>query len=125
MKGEGMSRQYSISEIAEQTGLTSDTLRYYEKIGLIPSPQRGPGGSRLYSQEDIGKIHFLLHLKHTEMPLKHIQEYIRVYDDQDEELCYRLLDEHRIRIEAQMAALNETLVLVKYKLDHFQEIKDG
>nr|WP_163881057.1 MerR family transcriptional regulator [Paenibacillus favisporus] len=120
-----MSRQYSISEIAEQTGLTSDTLRYYEKIGLIPSPQRGPGGSRLYSQEDIGKIHFLLHLKHTEMPLKHIQEYIRVYDDQDEELCYRLLDEHRIRIEAQMAALNETLVLVKYKLDHFQEIKDG
>ncbi|GIO56763.1 transcriptional regulator [Paenibacillus sp. SSG-1] len=120
-----MSRQYSISEIAEQTGLTSDTLRYYEKIGLIPSPQRGPGGSRLYSQEDIGKIHFLLHLKHTEMPLKHIQEYIRAYDDQDEELCYRLLDEHRIRIEAQMAALNETLVLVKYKLDHFQEIKDG
>ncbi|MBB3131172.1 DNA-binding transcriptional MerR regulator [Paenibacillus rhizosphaerae] len=120
-----MSRQYSISQIAEQTGLTPDTLRYYEKIGLIPSPGRGAGGSRLYTKEDIGKIHFLLHLKNTEMPLKNIQEYIKAYDAQDEELCYRLLEEHRIRIEAQMAALNETLQIVKYKLDHFQEIKDG
>lgn len=51
-------RTYSISEVAEQTGLSTDTLRYYEKIGLLASPTRGGGQKRMYDEGDIGRIRF-------------------------------------------------------------------
>lgn len=62
-------RTYSISEVAEQTGLSTDTLRYYEKIGLLASPTRGGGQKRMYDEVDIGRIRFLNHLRRTDMPL--------------------------------------------------------
>ncbi|MFS0726760.1 MerR family transcriptional regulator [Paenibacillus sp. 1P07SE] len=115
----------TISEAAALTGLTADTLRYYEKIGLIESPVRGSGSQRRYSERDIGKVRFLTHLKRTHMPLKKIRNYVNSYNAQDEAQCYALLDEHRQAIETQMADLQETLNLIRYKLEHFQDIKDG
>ena len=44
---------YSIGQAAELTGFSIDTLRYYEKIGLMKPPERGPGGLRSYSEEDV------------------------------------------------------------------------
>ncbi|SET14117.1 MerR family transcriptional regulator [Paenibacillus sp. NFR01] len=117
--------RYTISEAAEQTGLTPDTLRYYEKIGLILSPGRDVHGQRAYSEEDLGKIRFLNQLKRTNMPLRKIREYVQRYAEQDESGCYELLDEHGRGIEAQLAELTETLELIHYKLKHFQQIKDG
>ncbi|UED77511.1 MerR family transcriptional regulator [Brevibacillus sp. DP1.3A] len=66
-------RTYSISEFAERTGVSTDTLRYYEKIGLLASPTRGGGQKRMYDEEDIGRIRFLNHLRRTDMPLKKIR----------------------------------------------------
>ena len=116
---------YAISEAAELTGLTPDTLRYYEKIGLVVPPARDANGQRLYSEADIGKIRFLTLLKRTGMPLKNIREYVRHYERQDEDGCYALLDVHRKAIEEQLAELTETYRVIQYKLAHFQEIKDG
>ncbi|CAG7650488.1 putative HTH-type transcriptional regulator [Paenibacillus solanacearum] len=116
---------FTIAEAAEMTGLSLDTLRYYEKIGLIASPKRGAGGQRMYSSEDVGKIQFVTYLKRTNMPLKKILAYVQSYNKQDEDSCYALLDEHRASIECQLTELNTTLQLIKYKLEHFQEIKDG
>lgn len=116
---------YTISEAAEQTGLTPDTLRYYEKIGLILPPGRDVHGQRAYSDEDLGKIRFLTQLKRANMPLRKIREYVQRYAEQDESGCYELLDEHGRAIEAQLAELTETLELIRYKLKHFQQIKDG
>ncbi|WP_052098339.1 MerR family transcriptional regulator [Paenibacillus stellifer] len=116
---------YTISEVSGMTGLPADTLRYYEKIGLVASPDRGAGLQRLYTKEDIGRIRFLTHLKRTHMPLRKIREYVQRYDQQDEEQCFSLLDEHRQAIESRLEELTATLELIRYKLDHFQEIKDG
>ncbi|SFD75414.1 DNA-binding transcriptional regulator, MerR family [Paenibacillus catalpae] len=116
---------YTIADIAEQTGLSPDTLRYYEKIGLIQPPERGYSGQRKYSTVDLGKIVFVTHLRNTRMPLKKVQEYIDAYNQQDEQQCYALLDEHRRLVEAEIAEWTATLDLLKYKLEHFQEIKDG
>ncbi len=44
---------YKIDEVAKQCGLTKRTIRYYEEIGLLPSPQRSEGNMRLYTQEDV------------------------------------------------------------------------
>jgi DNA-binding transcriptional MerR regulator len=118
-------RTYTISEVVEQTGLTADTLRFYEKIGLLGSPERGGGRQRMYTSVDIGKIRFVSHLKRTHMPLQKIREYIRRYNEQDETGCYDLLDEHRQSIERQIDELKETLQIIGFKLEHFQEIKDG
>lgn len=116
---------FTISEAAEMTGLSIDTLRYYEKVGLVVSPKRGPGGQRMYGSEDVGKIQFVTYLKRTNMPLKKIMAYVQSYNQQDEGSCYALLDEHRASIESQLTELNATLQLIRYKLEHFQEIKDG
>ncbi|MUG87141.1 MerR family transcriptional regulator [Paenibacillus timonensis] len=119
-----MSRQYKIAEISQETGLTPDTLRFYEKKGLLKSPERGPGGVRRYSEEDLGRIRFLLYLRNTAMPLKDIQAYVDAYNRQDETACYDLLDEHRDRVEEQARQLSETLEIIKYKLKHFQDIME-
>ncbi|GJM78867.1 hypothetical protein HMSSN139_13630 [Paenibacillus sp. HMSSN-139] len=74
---------------------------------------------------DIGKIRFVSHLKRTHMPLKKIREYIRRYNELDETGCYDLLDEHRQSIERQIDELKETLQIIGFKLEHFQDIKDG
>ncbi|GGA49099.1 MerR family transcriptional regulator [Paenibacillus physcomitrellae] len=125
MYGFDHNRSYTIAEIAEQTGLSPDTLRYYEKIGLILPPERGYSGQREYSPADLGKIVFVTHLRNTRMPLKKIQEYIKAYNVQNEEKCYALLDEHRQVVESEIEEWKATLDLLKYKLEHFQEVKDG
>ncbi|OUQ86522.1 MerR family transcriptional regulator [Brevibacillus brevis] len=118
-------RTYSISEVAEQTGLSTDTLRYYEKIGLLASPTRGGGQKRMYDEGDIGRIRFLNHLRRTDMPLKKIKEYVEHYSLKDDAHCYALLDAHREAIELRISELNATAEIIRYKLKHFQEIKDG
>ncbi|MFB6466737.1 MerR family transcriptional regulator [Cytobacillus sp. Hz8] len=116
---------YSISKVAERTGLSTETLRYYEKIGLLASPMRGGGQKRMYNEKDIGRILFLNHLKRTDMPLKKIKEYVHHYSQKNDAHCYALLDSHREAIEQRISELNATAEIIRYKLKHFQEIKDG
>jgi len=120
-----MSRYYTISEIAQETGLSQDTLRYYEKAGLLESPVRGAGSNRMYTDQDLGNIRFILYLRNTMMPLKDIQAYVEAYRRKDESRCIELLDEQRVRVENQMDQLRQTHEIIVYKLEHFQEIKDG
>lgn len=117
--------RFTISEVSKITGLSTDTLRYYEKKGLIISPERGGGGKRRYSKKDVGRIRFLTYIKKTNMPLKKIQDYVKYYEEHDEEKCYALLDEHRQTVEQQISELAVILQKIQYKLEHFREIKYG
>lgn len=125
MHKERDNQSFTISEVSEMTELSADTLRYYEKIGLLTSPERGAGMQRMYTSEDIGRIRFLTYLKRTHMPLKKIQQYVNYYELQEEEQCFVLLDEHRQDIERQMKELESTHQLIQFKLANFQAIKDG
>ena len=51
--------QFQIGEVSQKTGASIDTIRYYEKLGLLEKPTRGEGGFRLYSKEMIGKLRFI------------------------------------------------------------------
>jgi len=56
---ENSTQTYKISDVAEQTGLSVDTLRYYEKTGLLKKVSRAPSGVRLYNNQDLSRLRFI------------------------------------------------------------------
>lgn len=117
-----MEIKFSISELSEKTGLSIDTIRYYEKIGILPSPRRKGNGQREYTSGDLERFIFITHLKRTQMPLKEIDRYIQFYIDQDYENCYEVLHKHKVEIEEQMAEMSMALDKITYKLTNFKSL---
>ncbi|WP_445488807.1 MerR family transcriptional regulator [Niallia sp. 03133] len=77
VKWKGMKRLLSISEAAEKSGISPYTLRYYEKIGVLPPPKRKNGGNRFYTDSDVNFMIFLKSLKETGMSLDDIIEFVK------------------------------------------------
>ncbi|MBW7453541.1 MerR family transcriptional regulator [Paenibacillus sepulcri] len=120
-----MEETFAIAEFSKRTGLSQDTIRYYEKIGLLPAPMRRANGQREYVKIDLDRVLFITHLKRTDMSLKKILEYVTRSKEKDYEECYSILDEHKQHIESQLADMQTTLDILKYKLDNFQALKTG
>ncbi|MGE7903563.1 MerR family transcriptional regulator [Peribacillus sp. NPDC094092] len=116
---------FTISDVAKKTGLSPDTIRYYEKINLLPTAKRNENNIRQYVQLDIDRILFINHLKRTQMPLKKIQEYMKFSLAKNEEACKAILEEHKNQITSQVTDLQATLDIINYKITHFQHIKTG
>ena len=68
---------YSISQVSERTGYSADTLRLYEKAGLLPGVMKR-GGRRVYTEENLRSIRLIGCLKKTGMPLAEIAEFMRL-----------------------------------------------
>jgi DNA-binding transcriptional MerR regulator len=113
---------YSIAEISGKTGLSYDTIRYYEKIGLIPTIRRSKNGQREYDKEDLSRIIFVTKLKRTNMPLKEIESYMTLASAHDYESCYRILNEHKRQIESQINDMQEALSVMNFKLTHYEDL---
>lgn len=126
---------YTIREAAKLTGFSPDTLRYYEKIGLVQSPQRGAGEARLYGEEDIRLLESLHCLKQTGLSLEEIKEFIQEgrcfagragewSPDDIQTMSSRsgILAEHLTRMEKQRQELDNVIELTKQKLNYYNEI---
>jgi DNA-binding transcriptional MerR regulator len=113
---------FSIREISKQTGLSYDTIRYYEKIGLLPPVKRQGNGHKEYDKHHLDRFNFISRLKQTRMPLKEIERYMTLASARNYESCYSILNEHKLKIESQMAEIHTTLEMVNYKLDHFRDL---
>jgi DNA-binding transcriptional MerR regulator len=127
---------YSISEVAEATGFTSHTLRYYEKIGLLSSPTR-QGGKRLYSEGDVRLLRFMKVLKNTGMSLEDIQEFLVdgcLLENRDSERGNKvlkrmnILKKHLLTLEEQRKEIEMVIKLTEEKLgmyrDMLEEVND-
>jgi len=114
----------TIQEVSETTGLSAHTLRYYERIGLIHPIEREENTRRLYTEDDIGWIDFLLKLRATGMSIKDMQKYAELQRQGDETLPERveMLKELRENVEARMSELNEHLKLIYYKIEIYGQI---
>ena len=114
----------TIQEVTEATGLSAHTLRYYERIGLIHPIEREENTRRLYSDEDVGWIKFLLKLRATGMSIKDMQKYAELQRQGDATLPERveMLKSLRDKVEAHMDELNEHLKLIYYKIEIYQNI---
>jgi DNA-binding transcriptional MerR regulator len=112
----------SIAATAERTGVSAHTLRYYERIGLIDPVGREEGGRRLYSDGDLARVDFLRKLRSTGMPITRMHEYVElVRSGAGTELArLELLEEHRRRVEPDLAHLNDCLAAIDHKIDMYR-----
>lgn len=112
---------WSIGMVAEQLGLDADTLRYYERRGVLPEPRRDPAGRRWYGSADVHLIEVLMHLKNTGMPLAQIADFTRLVARDPEGVPERLalLERHRRHIEQQLDAWRSSLMAIEAKIEDY------
>lgn len=108
---------YSISQAAEKINVSTYTLRYYDKEGLLPMIERGKNGIRIFKEEDFTWLRLINCLKSSGMPIKDIKQFIDWYMQGDSTLQQRrdMFYERKAIIEQQIQELQKTLNSVKYK----------
>lgn len=116
-----------MKEVAQITGLSEHTLRFYEKQQLILNIKRDSNNYRLYSDFDIQWIQFLTKVKSTNMPLKDIQKYVELMAKGNSTLAEReeMLLKHKQRIAEQISTLSDILIQIDNKLLRYQRIREG
>lgn len=114
---------YNIQEFSEKTGITSSTLRYYEKEGLISGVERTKGGMRRYSDKDLEIVGLISCLKKTGMSIQDIARFVRLTNEGDHTLEERieLLKEHREQVLSRIEEMQKHLDKVTWKLNYFTQ----
>ncbi|MGF1429504.1 MerR family transcriptional regulator [Kitasatospora sp. LaBMicrA B282] len=117
----GSSLRHAISEVAARTGLTTHTLRWYERIGLLDPVDRSHAGRRLYSDDDLARLAFLGRLRLTGMPVADMLRYVELVREGDHTIEGRreLLVAHREEVRQKIADLHATLAVLDYKIDRY------
>ena len=119
---------YSIAEAASATDLTPDTLRYYERDGLMLRPvARSTTGHRRYTEADIRWIDMLNCLRGTGMPIRDVRRYADLVrqDDGNEQARLDLLRAHRMHVLAQLAEVQEHLGAIDRKIGIYSDKVEG
>jgi DNA-binding transcriptional MerR regulator len=111
-----------IAEVSEQSGMSSDTLRYYERIGLIPPVNRNGSGIRDYSDLDVRRVEFVKCMRSAGLPIEVLIEYFRLIQQGDKTIAARkeILVEQREQLRARMAEMQATLDLLNYKIEVYE-----
>jgi len=116
---------YSIAEAARRSGLSIDTLRYYERIKLLDPPARDTAGRRAYSDEDLSWLGFLTKLRTTGMPIKMMREYasLRRHGTASAGRRKAILAEQRRSVAARITELQSCMDILDYKITHYDQIE--
>ncbi|MEJ8472635.1 MerR family transcriptional regulator [Roseibium algae] len=116
-----------IGDLAQKCGLSVDTLRYYEKIGLIPKPLRDQGGRRVYDQAILRWVDFLGRLKATGMGIKDRLRYAQMRVEGASSLTGRreLLEEHRDKVRVDLERLTDMLTVLDDKIILYRKMEAG
>lgn len=114
-----------IGEVSELSGLSIDTLRYYEKRSLIDPPWRADGYRREYDETVLTWIQFIKALKATGMPLADIETYARLRREGVATSAERrrMLERQREQVQAKIAELTDCLHTLDYKIVNYREIE--
>lgn len=112
----------TIKEISEQLGVSQDTLRYYEKVGMIPPVTRTKGGIRDYQEDDIALVKLATCMRNASLPVKVMIDYLNLYKQGDSTIQVRcdLLKEQREKLLEQRKQIEETLERLNYKIARYE-----
>jgi DNA-binding transcriptional MerR regulator len=116
----------TIAEAARATGLSTYTLRYYERVGLIDGVDRADSGHRRYDERDLAWIETLQRLRATGMPIQRILRYAELVRDGEgnERDRLALLEEHRAEVKARLGEVQKHLVFIEKKIATYKEKLD-
>ena len=114
----------TITEVAKLYDLSADTLRYYERIGIIPSVNRNSNGIRNYTENDCGWVEFIKCLRSAGLPIELLIEYVSLFQQGDDETMLTrkaILVEQRGILKNKIDELTATLERLDYKIGIFEQ----
>jgi DNA-binding transcriptional MerR regulator len=117
-------QSFAISDVAALTGLSTHTLRYYERAGLMLHPiDRSSTSQRQYSEADVAWVTFLTKLRSTAMPIARVRDYVELARRGEETSAARLelLLIHRMNVVAQVEEMTRSLAAIDFKIATYQE----
>ncbi len=114
----------TIGQVSQKYHISADTLRYYERIGLIPPVPRSPSGVRDYDEASCGWVELMKCMRAAGVEIETLVEYVKLFEQGDETLEARkqLLIGQRERIQARMADMQKSLDRLNDKIQHYEEI---
>ncbi|WP_423216707.1 stress response transcriptional regulator NmlR [Streptococcus equinus] len=114
----------NIKKVSEQTGVSADTIRYYERIGLLPRVRRNKSGIRDFSEQDIATLEFIRCFRRAGMSVESLIEYMNLVEQGEgtEEARMHLLQEQRDKLDARIDELLATRKRMDYKIKNYQNI---
>lgn len=112
----------TIKQVSEKYGVSQDTLRYYEKAGLVPEVTRTASGIRDYQQTDLSWLELALCMRNAGLPVNVIVEYRRLYQQGDSTIPQRLklLTDQREELLAMQEQITQTLERLNYKISVYE-----
>ena len=112
----------TIKQVCQRYGLTQDTLRYYEKIGVIPQVHRSASGIRDYDEHDLGWVENAVCLRSAGVPVESIAEYVKLYQARDETFAARrdLLSRVLSELTEQRSQLDSAIQKLTYKVSRYE-----
>src|SRR5690606_11592285 len=115
---------YTPAEVVEETGFTLDTLRYYEKIGLLERVERNAAGQRRFTEQDVGWFGMLRCLRDTGMPIAQMLRFAELTRAGDHTIPDRikLLEDHDRRVESQIDTLLERKRYLRNKISYYRSV---
>lgn len=113
----------TIAEVSKKYEISADTLRYYERIGLIPSVRRKENGIRDYSDTDCGWVEFIKCMRGAGIQVEALIEYVSLFQQGDgtQEARKQILLERREQLAARMEDMKQTLARLDKKIAHYDE----
>lgn len=117
----------TISEVSKKYNLTQDTIRYYEKIGLLPKMPRSQNGIRDFDEESCNWIEFIKCMRDAGMEIEILIRYVTLFRQGKNTVKERrqLLEEQKNKLLLKQKNINETLDRLNYKIKLYDEIESG
>ena len=112
-----------ISEVSKKYDIPVDTLRYYEKAGLLPNVKKNSSGIRDYSQTDCNWVEFIKCMRGAGLPIEVLKKYIKLFYEGDSTLTERkqILIDERQKLILKRDAIQSTIERLNYKINSYEE----
>lgn len=113
-----------VAEVSKQYDISADTLRYYERIGLLPRVHRNASGMRDYDETDLARVKFIKCMRGANVSIEALIEYMQLFAEGDATLAARkaILEEQRDLVRERIAEMQAGLDRLDYKIAHYEDL---